>query len=239
MCRTSLTEQEELTFSAAHLLRAQAEKLINADYLNGEESVWIVTFTDYTDTVRYRYLLGENGEQIDHVKGNQRFTNTRMKQSEANLPLAPDDLQLLDAADLYNENGQYFYFWSVDEKAAFSAAWKQIVDEIYGKDESSRMLLEGKEYYWWTRRVWGTPDSDALTEEDVLKAAVTFLSVLGKDTAEVFDPILFYDITDPTLPQWRLCLNHRYYLSISAKNGELLFMSDTEHGSLEKQLMFN
>lgn len=239
LCCSSLTEQEELNFSEARLLKAEAEKVISGEYLNGEESVWIVTFTDHAGNVQYRYLLGENGEWMDHTRGDGRFTNTQRKQSEANLPLAPDDLQLMNVTDLYDENGAYFYFRSLEDKAVFCAAWKQKVDEIYGKDETARMILEGKEYYWWTRRVWGTPGTDGISEEKILETVSACLTALGKDAETIFDPVLFYDVTDPALPQWRVCVNHRYYMILDAVRGDLLFLEDNEHGSIEALLMKN
>lgn len=221
-----LTEIMELSHGEAHLLDPTAEFGYCDDYLNGEEPVWLVTFRDADQTVQYRVLKGSLGETISNARGNEPFQNADQKNTTDPPMLREVGEDVFpQAKDLYNDEGVYFYRWSIEEKAAFSQQWIPFMYS-YIQQNPNDPDIEYNLIYQWTRRTWGVPDENALSEEAAFDRAQDAIKALGKEIGSTDYRASFYDVTDPEHPQWRFYFGLRYAVILDAYTGEVLFLRD-------------
>lgn len=120
----------------------------------------------------------------------------------------------------YNEEGQYFYEWSLEEKAAHSRLMKPLIDAFLQQNPEYASLLEkryreemqdGPPYYNTTRHVYGLPDEKSISREKALEIARQAVLEKMKVKPEQLDGAwtvnCYYDVTDYEKPLWKFYFN--------------------------------
>ena len=121
--------------------------------------------------------------------------------------------------DFYNSAGKYYYAWTLEEKAAFSAAWVPIVAEY--KARNPYLNEEGSGIWEWTRNINGLPDDRAISQNQAVDIA---LGAIEKQFGEKLcnkDIYVFYFITNPVKPEWRIASASKF-VTIDAYSGKIL-----------------
>lgn len=214
--RSVLTETMDYSAVEADQFTASAEFLWSDLYCNGTEPVWLVTLSLH-DIPMYKVLLGYDGKFIDKAKANEEFTNViRIN----------EQLGFTSGSEQYNAKGDYFYGWSLEEKAVFSRKWRQVVALF--KERNPYFTGEDNRVWTWTRRAFGLPVMGSITQDEALAAAQEAALQLGADEGFVQSPAnvyYFYDITAAELPLWLVVLSgettsdgltEQYFITIDA-----------------------
>lgn len=124
------------------------------------------------------------------------------------------------SSDLYNAAGQYFWAWTLEERAAWSAAARPIVDGyLQAHSEFSQYLADKKAglysaHHWdnlinLTRRVYGVPDESAISRDaafDIARRHALALGARQSDLDENRGHLVFYDVTNLERPVWRVSI---------------------------------
>jgi hypothetical protein len=224
--RSVLTENMDYTADEADQYTTSAEFLYSDRYCAGMEPVWIVTLS-LDGTPAYKVLLGYDGQFIDVVEAGKEFSNVQRN---------GEKLGYDDDTTLFNTQGQYFYDWPIEEKAAFSAKWIPAVELFM--ERNPYFTGEGNHVWTWTRRAYGLPDNTSITQNEALSIAQDAARQLGASN-ELIQVLgracCFFDITNMQQPLWLVILLqdtamdtvmedsiHRYFITIDAANRAVL-----------------
>ena len=146
---------------------------------------------------------------------------------------------------LYNEKGEYFYAWTLEEKAEFSRTVKPRVDQFLDENPEYAQYLQaayeqegqdGPPYYNVTRHIYGLPDEKALSQEKAVSLArQAVLERLAPEeeylnSAGAVD--VYYDVTNGEKPLWKVHFNTTgvivypedpwgFFVSLDAYSGEI------------------
>lgn len=225
LCVNDLTEHEDWSSSEAYLSLTNCEYGLYEKYLDGTEPVWVITFTDRLTGDRLYFVLGSEAEWIAKIEEDEVLLN----KDEANYVSRAEtsnEKALPELYDYHNSNGDYFYNWTISEKAEFSTKWRQYVDDMVLSGQLEREWVVGEKYYQWTRRMYGVPSASEIAEDEALARAFDALHKLDKAVNHKENYISFFDITDYHSPQWRFYIDYQYAVIIHAKTGEILFLRD-------------
>lgn len=223
LCVDDLTEHGDWSSSEAYLSLANCDYGVYEEYSDGAEPVWVITFTDRLTDNHFAYVLGGEAEWIAKIGESGELLN---KAEMVNASKAEASNELPELQDYYNAEGQYFYNWTIAEKAEFSNKWRQYVNDLVLSGQLEREWVIGEKYYQWTRRAYGVPASSNLAEEKALAIALDALTKLEKNVDHKENYVSFFDITDDHSPRWRFYIDYQYAVIIDANTGELLFLRD-------------
>lgn len=123
--------------------------------------------------------------------------------------------------DLYDENGEYFWDWSLEKRAAFSQGaiplFEQFIQEHPEVAQYLKDTLAGKylhdDYdnaFIVTEHVYGLPDEKAISQEEAFQIACDEALRLGARASDLADNTardahkFYYDVTDPEHPLWKV-----------------------------------
>ena len=193
MGRLGYTQEE------ADACEAGASFFFHERYRQGKQPVWLVTLTP-ADETGIKVLLSYEGEFIDWAYADKEFTNVQTYGFE---PILGSDR----TEELYDEEGFGFYHWSLEEKAAFSEEWIPIVEAF--AEKHPYFTREGNSFWLFTRRVYGLPTEEDITQDEALSIALDETKQLGA-TNELIKVLtwhyFFFDVTDPDQPLWLVVL---------------------------------
>lgn len=223
LCVDDLTEHEDWSSSEAYLSLASCDYGVYEEYSDGTEPVWVITFSDRLTDSRFGYVLGGEAEWIAKIGESGELLN---KDEIVDASKAEASSELPELQDYYNAEGQYFYNWTIAEKAEFSNKWRQCVNDLVLSGQLEREWVIGEKYYQWTRRAYGVPSSLNLAEEKALAIALDALTKLEKNVDHKENYVSFFDITDDHSPQWRFYIDYQYAVIIDANTGKILFLRD-------------
>lgn len=122
---------------------------------------------------------------------------------------------------LYDENGNYFWDWSLEKRAAFSQSAIPLFEQFIQEHPEVAQYLQdtraGKydhdEYdnvFIVTEHVYGLPDEKAISQEEALKIASDEAIRRGARASDLADNTargahtFYYDVTDPEHPLWKV-----------------------------------
>lgn len=223
LCVNDLTEHEDWSSSEAYLSLASCQHGYYEGYLQGTEPVWVISFTDRLTGSTIQFVLGSNVEWIAKIGENEELLSKDdvyyVSETEA-----PNNLPSIN--DYFNSAGEYFYNWSIAEKAAFSNEWMTYVNDLVLSRQLEREWVVGEKYYQWTRRMYGVPSASNLSEDEAFAKALDALQKLDKNVIHKKNYVSFFDVTDCDSPQWRFYIDYQYAVIIDAKTGEILFLRD-------------
>lgn len=229
--KNDLTELLEVSHAEANLLHPVAQYGYIEDYPGGKEPVWVVCFYDADNKVKYKVMRGSQGVPIDRVIGDGDFTyahgiDTAREGVNIDL-LSYGDADFPVISDLYNQEGEYYYYWSLEEKAAFSEKWLAKLDEYQSLNPDDEFLKDN--IIWiYTRFVNGIPGNDVLTMDEAFRRAAEVVYNDGGKHESAPYLVGFYDVTSPESPFWRLYFDLRYSVAVDANTGEILFVKDAD-----------
>ena len=132
---------------------------------------------------------------------------------------------------LFNDRGQYFWHWSLEEKAAWSQIARPIVQTYLAEHADFAQYLEDLLANRFSQSEWpnlislsqyayGVPDSAAISREQAFAVARDAAIAAGAKQRYVDDNLnhsMYYDVTDPEKPLWKV------------KISVLFGADDTEH----------
>lgn len=233
--RNALTEIMNVSFADANHMDATASFGYSSWYCNGKEPVWLITWSS-EGKILWNVLLGYDGSFIDAEPNGKLFD--RVKRSYQSL----GDLwrercgELGMTEDFMNANGDYYYRWTLEEKAAFSKMWIPIV-EAY---EASHPYCheEGSGIWEWTRHVNGLPDDQAIKQDQACRIAIAAIKTQFGDKLLPNDLSTFYFVTDPKQPEWRFASATRFVI-IDAYSGEVKSVDSYHPSTGETQTISN
>jgi len=169
-------------------LTEKAYFLYGERYNNGDEPVWLIYFYQ-DDVLQQKTLLAYDGTYIDTVPAEKQFERTS------------NNTEGLGERFTYN-----FSEMTVQEKAEFSRKWIPIV-EAYSKDHPYYPARKDP-FYLATRRVFGIPGKDCISQQEAAKIAREAAVALGANAETMKARKIGYsfDVTDPEHPFWVLIL---------------------------------
>lgn len=139
-------------------------------------------------------------------------------QREAGLACVEEIRTLLAEAgvsgDLYNADREYFWHWTVDEKAAWSSVARPIVRKYINEhpDFKEYLLSEDALGEWdnlisLTQYAYGVPSAQAIPQAEAYRIAFDESLKMGANRRYLEDSqgvTYFYDVTDPARPLWKV-----------------------------------
>ncbi len=191
-----LTEVLGLSEADAKALTPKAQFVRSEQFNDGLEPVWIIEYY-HANQLRYKALLGYDAKPITIAEADEEFSITK----RSDLYMFEYEIGFRDAYP--SEKVEFFFPWTLEEKAEFSRVWKPIVDDYV----SSHPYFhgEGSVAYEASRYVYGLPDPSHVTEVDALLKARAEVVALGgkKETLSERQVSTFFDITNPEEPIWK------------------------------------
>ena len=146
--------------------------------------------------------------------------------------------------DVWEDDYCAFLYCTAEERAAFSAQYKPIVDSFLDQHPAIREYYEthdGGTAYQVTRHIYGIPDADAISEDDALQTAFAAWQASGVDGVKpgILDDrrsyYCLYDVSNPDKPVWKVSMQYVYdhipdqsmnfdgfFVVIDAHTGEIL-----------------
>lgn len=213
----ALTEIMNVTHEEIGAMDATTQFFYSDWYCRGDEPVWLVTLSRQ-GVVQWNVLLGYDGSYIDAEPAGKVFDNV----SRSYISLADmwrERCGELDMTEHFqNVNGEYYYRWTLEEKAAFYQMWRPIADAF--EAENPYCHEEGSGIWEYTRNASGLPDEKAISQGDAAEIAVQAIKELG-DEVSVDEFSVFYFVTDPLNPEWRFATPNRFVI-VHALTGEVL-----------------
>lgn len=205
------------------------------------------------DTVRYMVDIdaktGQISQAVDFALSDAMFQQEQQWVAELTEQLHQAGID----TSLYNAGGDYFWQWSVAEKAAWSRQARPIVQEYLAAHPDFAQYLQdvaaGKyvQNDWpilltITRCAYGTPEEEAVTQEEAFaraKEAALAQGALADYVEANRRHAFYYDVTDPARPLWKVeisqlfgdgDLEHRldatepwgFFVVMDARTGEVL-----------------
>lgn len=215
--RSALGEIMNVPYTDLDFMEATA-KLIYCDlYCNGEEPVWLITWSNHGE-VKWNVLLGFDGSYIDAEPAGKLFDSVNRQYETLADIWRKRCSELGMTEDFMNSKGNYYYAWTLEEKTAFSTVWGPIVNEY----ALNHPYFEGKgSGVWeWTRNINGMPDSKAITQDDAVGIALMVIKEHFGDELNADDVYVFYIVTNPEQPEWRIASATRF-VTIDAHTGKV------------------
>lgn len=213
----ALTEIMNVTHEEINALDATTQFLYSDWYCRGDEPVWLVTLSKQ-GVVQWNVLLGYDGSYIDAEPAGKMFDNV----SRSYISLADMWRERCGEVGMteqfQNANGDYYYRWTLEEKAAFYQMWRPIADAF--EAENPYCHEEGSGIWEYTRNASSIPDEKAISQGDAAEIAVQAIKELG-DEVSVDEFSVFYFTTDPLNPEWRFATPNRFVI-VHAYTGEVL-----------------
>ena len=220
--RNALTEVKKISNDQIESMDATAQFFYSDYYCNGEEPVWLVTWSKVGQPV-WRVLLGYDGSLID-VEPAGKFFDSVLRSYETLSDLWRARCGEMGMSELFeNKDGNTFYRWSLEEKAQFSKIWIPIVEAYI--DEHPYFQGLGSGVWEWTRNVFGLPDAGSSRQDQALQIACDEVQKRTGDNALKESAAFFYVVTDAQSPQWRIMIDtkkQQYYVTIHAHDGSVL-----------------
>lgn len=146
--------------------------------------------------------------------------------------------------DVWEDDYRAFLYCTAEERAAFSAQYKPIVDSFIDQHPAIREYYEthdGGTAYQITRHIYGIPNAGAISEDDALQIAFAAWQASGVDGVKpgILDDrrsyYCLYDVSDPDKPVWKVSMQYVYdhipdqsmnfdgfFVVIDAHTGEIL-----------------
>lgn len=215
--RSALGEIINVPYTNLDIMEVTAKYIYCDLYCNGEEPVWLITWSDHGE-VKWNVLLGFDGSYIDAEPAGKLFDCVN-RQYETLADIWRKRCSELGMTEHFmNSKGEYYYAWSLEEKAAFSTVWVPIVNEY----ALNHPYFEGagSGVWEWTRNVNGMPDSKAITQDDAVGIALMAIKERLGDELNADDVNVFYIVTNPEQPEWRIASATRFVI-IDAYTGEV------------------
>ena len=215
---SALTEVKDVSQQALNAMDVTTKYIYCSFYCNGKEPVWIVSWSSCGE-VKWNVLLGYDGSFIDAQTAGKLFDKVQRNYISLTDMWNEQCNELGMSKDFYNSAGKYYYAWTLEEKAAFSAAWVPIVAEY--KARNPYLNEEGSGIWEWTRNINGLPDDRAISQN---QAGDIALGAIEKQFGEKLcnkDIYVFYFITNPVKPEWRIASASKF-VTIDAYSGKIL-----------------
>ncbi len=227
----ALTEIMNVPYESVAAMDAAAKFVYSDLYCFGDEPVWLISWSCQGE-VKWNVLLGYDGSLIDVEPAGKLFDAVKRRSNDLSL----DDMwkkrcsELGMTEDFFNTAGNYYYNWTLAEKAAFYETWRPIADAY----EKSHPYFHGKgNAIWeWTRNASGLPDDKAISQDAAVSVALTAIEKRFGDRLSANDVYVFYCTTKPEKPEWRIATATRF-VTISAYTGEIMTLeqlSTTDEG---------
>ena len=232
---TEIADEEEIRLMADSMLSEvynfnQAERAatkIDINY-NEEHGVWIVSYAVSADDLRSELKAEWTTQCYD--AGQNAYTWTQLLTVDGKMAQASSieeyEWNQLIPREAYphwedwHDDLRAFLYCSVEERAAFSAAYKPVVDAwLDANPEAGQYFLKTKSgyadrlnetTYAITRQTYGIPDEDCVAEADAVTIArEAYLNAgLANVTAEMISQrcltAVFFITADPEQPVWKI-----------------------------------
>lgn len=226
--RSPLTELGgfSLENEAVDQLTATAQLLWNDHYQNGNEPVWVVTWS-LAGAPQYQVLLTYDAQFLDVVHYGKLFSNVLRREPHLDdLVAGMLGVQSYELMDLRRA--------SLEEKAKFYEKFKPVA-EAYAQEHpyfADSKRAEAMNTWQYTRNVLGIPDDTSIDASRALSLALDAFEekygyrIVATGEAGVADAAAFYIATNPEKPQWRFIHAH-FCAAIDAHTGEVLCVYDS------------
>lgn len=108
--------------------------------------------------------------------------------------------------------GEHFGEWNLDQKAAFSAEWKPLMDEYLTEHPNYRGF-----YYYETLYTYGIPSNSDISQNQAAEIAKNAAQQIGatNDYLERADAHFYFDVSNPNEPLWKV-----YWSTIFSANAK-------------------
>lgn len=144
-----------------------------------------------------------------------------------------------------NKKGEYFYAWTLEEKAAYTEKYKPLIDQFLAENVEYAQMLQDRydagqdgfpDYYNTTRHAYGLPDEKSISQEKARKIGYQAILETLNAPKDILDQAwainVYYDVTDSEKPLWKFFYNTiaddtgpdeawGYFVSINAYTGEI------------------
>lgn len=229
--KSALGEIMNIPYTSLDTMEVTAKFIYCDLYCNGEEPVWLITWSDHGE-VKWNVLLGYDGSYIDAEPAGKLFDAVLRKHETLADMWRKHCSELGMTEHFTNSKGDYYYAWTLEEKAAFSTVWIPIVDE-YARNHPY-FDGTGSGVWEWTRNVNGMPDSKAITQDYAVGIALAAIEEHFGDKLHENDVNVFYIVTNPEKPEWRVASATRFVI-IDAYSGEVKSVESnrTDNGSVQ------
>lgn len=184
------------------LLREETREWFHRQYLIGNTA-----YDQETDYYDYPYVFTAEGRSGDAATLEEyEWNNLIPREAWPEMPDAYADYPYFDPL-------KCFLYASAAEKAAFSQAWKPVVDAWLEEHPAykDKLLAEGSNNYLYriTRHHYGTPPEKYIQQHEALRIAVMHSITLRPDVTvdqlmNRCHHILYYDLCDPDRPLWKV-----------------------------------
>lgn len=215
--RSALGEILNVSYVDLDSMEVTAKFISSELYCNGKEPVWMITWSDH-GKIKWNVLLGYDGSYIDAEPAGKLF-DCVLRQHETLADIWRDRCDELGMTEQFmNSKGDYYFAWTLEEKADFSTVWIPIANE-YALNHPY-FNGDGSGIWEWTRNRNGLPDDKAITQEHAVDIALAAIKEqLGNELNE-HDVYVFYIVTNPNQPEWRIASATRFVI-IDAYSGEV------------------
>lgn len=224
--RSALLEVVNLPFDTVDAMDATARFIYHDMYCDGKEPVWVISWSQ-EGKVLWNVLLGYDGSYIDAEPEGKVFDHVLREDTSLSDLWREHCGELGMTEFFFNENGDYYYDWTLEEKASFSQMWIPIVAEYEATHPYCHE--EGSGIWEWTRNINGLPDEKAISQSTAIDIALKAILESFGEQLSANDMSVFYYVTNPGKPEWRIA-NASRYVTIDAYTGEVLL---TEKNSNE------
>lgn len=214
----ALTEIMNVSHEEINAMDATTQFLYSDWYCRGDEPVWLVSLSK-KGVVQWNVLLGYDGSYIDAEPGGKMFDNVSRSYTSLADMWRERCGELGMTEHFQNANGEYYYRWTLEEKAAFYQMWRPIADAF--EAENPYCHEEGSGIWEYTRNASSIPDEKAISQRDAAEIAVQAFDELGTEVS-IEELSVFYYITDPLNPEWRFATPNCFVI-VHAYTGEVLF----------------
>ncbi len=215
---SALTEIMNIPSESVQAMDATTRFVYCDSYCFGKEPVWIVSWSRQGEAA-WNILLGYDGSYIDAEPAGKLFDQVQRSYTTLSDLWRERCGELGMTEHYFNAKGDYYYAWSLEEKAAFSQMWIPIVNEY----EATHPYFDGKgSGVWeWTRNVNGLPDENAIEQATAVQIALQAIEKECGDKLTAEDVYVFYFVTDPAKPEWRIA-NATRYVTLDAYTSKVL-----------------
>lgn len=223
--QSALLEVMNLSDDEVKTMDATARFLYHDMYCYGKEPVWIVSWSQ-EGKVLWNVLLGYDGSYIDAEPAGKVFDHV-LREYTSLADLWRERCGELGMTELFrNKSGDYYYDWTLEEKASFSEMWIPIVKAY--EAENPYCHEEGSGIWEWTRNINGLPDEKAISQNTAIDIALKAISERFGEQLSIDDMSVFYYVTNPEKPEWRIA-NASRYVTINAYTGEVMLVEKSSN----------
>lgn len=216
--RNALTEITNVPVESVQAMDVTTRFVYCDSYCRGHEPVWIVSWSRQGEPA-WNVLLGYDGSYIDAEPAGKLFDQVQRRYTSLSDLWRQRCGELGMTENYFNAKGNYYFAWSLEEKAAFTQMWTPIVNEYV----AAHPYFHGKgSAVWeWTRNVNGLPDENAIDQNTAVQIALQAIEKEFGDKLSAEKVYVFYFVTDPEKPEWRIA-NASRYVTLDAHTGEVL-----------------